>query len=127
MNRRLITTTGTGPTLSPGESSVLNRHIPPVPAEVVRPALLVPQLAFFLCWMVDPADRAATALLGERPEEPMLVPLGAGPGMLKTGGWQGTLRFPPQLEMRPSSNAPSPVESREAPPTSSFPGFSEPP
>ena len=26
-----------------------------------------------------------------------------------------------------SSNAPSPVESREAPPTSSFPGFSEPP
>ena len=24
-------------------------------------------------------------------------------------------------------NAPSPVESREAPPTSSFPGFSEPP
>ena len=38
-----------------------------------------------------------------------------------------TLRFLPQLEMRPSSNAPSPVESREAPPTSSFPGFSEPP
>ena len=28
---------------------------------------------------------------------------------------------------RPSSNAPSPVESREAPPNSSFPGFSEPP
>ena len=26
-----------------------------------------------------------------------------------------------------SSNAPNPVESREAPPTSSFPGFSEPP
>src|SRR5574338_255614 len=40
---------------------------------------------------------------------------------------RGTLRFLPQLEMRPSSNAPSPVESREAPPTSSFPGFSEPP
>lgn len=38
---------------------------------------------------MDPAARAATALLGERPEEPMLVPLGAGPGMLKTGGWQG--------------------------------------
>ena len=37
------------------------------------------------------------------------------------------VRFLPQLEMRPSSNAPSPVESREAPPTSSFPGFSEPP
>ena len=36
-------------------------------------------------------------------------------------------RFLPQLEMRPSSNAPNPVESREAPPTSSFPGFSEPP
>ena len=40
---------------------------------------------------------------------------------------RGTLRFLAQLEMRPSSNAPSPVESREAPPTSSFPGFSEPP
>src|SRR5574337_1112210 len=38
---------------------------------------------------------------------------------------RSTLRFLPQLEMRPSSNAPSPVESREAPPTSSFPGFSE--
>src|SRR5574338_586324 len=36
---------------------------------------------------------------------------------------RGTRRFLPQLEMRPSSNAPSPVESREAPPTSSFPGF----
>ena len=31
---------------------------------------------------------------------------------------RGTLRFLPQLEVRPSSNAPSPVESREAPPTS---------
>src|SRR5574341_557960 len=40
---------------------------------------------------------------------------------------RGSLRFLPQLEMRPSSNAPSPVESREAPPTSTFPGFSEPP
>src|SRR5574341_1453756 len=40
---------------------------------------------------------------------------------------RGSLRFLPQVEMRPSSNAPSPVESREAPPTSSFPGFSEPP
>src|SRR5574340_524133 len=40
---------------------------------------------------------------------------------------RGTLSFLPQLEMRPSSNAPNPVESREAPPTSSFPDFSEPP
>src|SRR5574340_1449800 len=31
---------------------------------------------------------------------------------------RGTLRFLPQLEMRPSSNAPNPVESREAPPRS---------
>jgi len=59
--------------------------MPPVPAEVVRPALLVPQLAFFLCRTVDPAARAATALLGERPDEPTLVPLGVGPGMLRTG------------------------------------------
>src|SRR5574341_1217056 len=40
---------------------------------------------------------------------------------------RGTLRFLPQLEMRPSSNAPNPVECREARPTSSFPDFSEPP
>src|SRR5574341_866797 len=40
---------------------------------------------------------------------------------------RGTLRFLPQLEMRPSANAPSPVETRESPPTSSFPDFSEPP
>ena len=31
---------------------------------------------------------------------------------------RGTLRFPPQLEMRPSSIIPNPVESREAPPNS---------
>ena len=37
---------------------------------------------------------------------------------------RGTLRFLPQLDMSPSSNAPSPVESREAPPTSSFPDVS---
>ena len=30
----------------------------------------------------------------------------------------GTLRFPPQLEMRPSSITPKPLESREAPPNS---------
>lgn len=29
---------------------------------------------------MEPAARAATALLGERPEEPTLVPLGVGPG-----------------------------------------------
>ena len=40
--------------------------------------------------------------------------------------WNATPRSLSPLE-RPSSNAPSPVESREAPPTSSFPGFSEPP
>ena len=32
--------------------------------------------------------------------------------------WRGTLRFLPQLEMRPSSIAANPVESREAPPNS---------
>ena len=31
---------------------------------------------------------------------------------------RGTLRFPPQLEMRPSFIAPNPVEFREAPPNS---------
>ena len=32
--------------------------------------------------------------------------------------WIGTLRFPPQLEMRTSCIAPNPVKSREAPPNS---------
>src|SRR5574341_1624874 len=40
---------------------------------------------------------------------------------------RGSLRFLPQLEMRPSSSSPNPVESRETRPTSSFPDFSEPP
>lgn len=42
-----------------------------------------------LCRTVLPAARAATALLGERPEEPTLVPLGVGPGC---GGRQGYKR-----------------------------------
>ena len=41
--------------------------------------------------------------------------------------WRGTLRFLPQLEMRPSSIAPKPLESREVPPTHSVPDFSEAP
>src|SRR5574340_1004043 len=40
---------------------------------------------------------------------------------------RGTRTLLPHLEMRPSSNAPNQVECREAPPTSSFPDFSEPP
>ena len=59
-----------------------------------------------------------------RPDSPVLTLQGSWERSLK---WRGTLRFLPQLEMRPSSNAPNPVESREAPPTSSFPDFSEPP
>lgn len=34
----------------------------------------------YLCRTVEPAARGATALLGERPEEPTLVALGLGPG-----------------------------------------------
>ena len=41
--------------------------------------------------------------------------------------WRGTLRFLPQLKMRPSSIAPKPLESREVPPTHSVPDFSEAP
>ena len=40
---------------------------------------------------------------------------------------RGTLRFLPQLEMRPSSIAPKPLESGEVPPTHSVPDFSETP
>ena len=39
---------------------------------------------------MEPATREATALLGECPEEPTLVPLGVGPGMLETAWCQGT-------------------------------------
>ena len=37
------------------------------------------------------------------------------------------MSFLPPLEMRPSSIAPNPVESREAPPNCTFPDFSEAP
>lgn len=39
-----------------------------------------PTLRTYLCRTVEPAARGATALLGERPEEPTLVALGLGPG-----------------------------------------------
>lgn len=69
----------------------------PTPASPT-PCLPVPKpFLTHLCRTVDPAARAATALLGERPEEPTLVPLGVGPGCGErgdTGGWmgEGTLR-----------------------------------
>ena len=53
-----------------------------------------------------------------RPDSP--VPTLQGPC-----GWslkrRGSLRFLPPLEMRPSSFAPSPAESQEAPPTAQYP------
>lgn len=55
--------------------------MPPVPADVVRPALLAPLLVVFLCLTVDPAALGETALLGDRLEAPTLVELAAGPGM----------------------------------------------
>lgn len=53
--------------------------------------------ATYLCRTVDPAARAATALLGERPEEPTLVPLGVGPGCgeKQTVNIAGRVLFPP--------------------------------
>ena len=50
-----------------------------------------------------------------RPDSPVPTLQGPCDRSLK---WRGTLRFLPQLEMRPSSIAPNPVESREAPPNS---------
>ena len=50
-----------------------------------------------------------------RPDSPVTTLQGPCDPSLK---WIGTLRFLPQLEMWPSSNAPNPVESREAPPSS---------
>ena len=48
-----------------------------------------------------------------RPESP--VPTLQGP-CDQSQKWRGTLRFLPQLAMRPSSIAPNPAESQEAPP-----------
>ena len=50
-----------------------------------------------------------------RPDSP--VPTLQGP-CHPSQKWRGNLRFLPQLEMRPSSIAPNPDESREAPPNS---------
>lgn len=68
-------------------SALLSPNIPGAPCEDQR--ILGPHLSKpiaegrrdpYLCRTVEPAARAATALLGERPEEPTLVPLGVGPG-----------------------------------------------
>ena len=48
-----------------------------------------------------------------RPDSPVPTLQGPCDRSLK---WRGTLRFQAQLEMRPSSIAPNPVESREVPP-----------
>ena len=48
-----------------------------------------------------------------RPDSPVPTLQGPCDRSLK---WRGTLRFLAQLEMRPSSIAPNPVESREVPP-----------
>ena len=53
-----------------------------------------------------------------RPDSP--VPTLHGP-CDRSQKWRGSLRFLPPLEMRPSSIAENPVESREAPPTSQYP------
>ena len=61
-----------------------------MPAEVVRTALRVPLLAFFLCLTVEPAALGATALLGDRLDAPTFVALAAGPGIMKNE--DGSLR-----------------------------------
>ena len=43
---------------------------------------------------------------------------------IRRGAWWATVHG---VAKHQTSNAPNPVESREAPPTSSFPDFSEPP
>ena len=53
-----------------------------------------------------------------RPDSP--VPTLQGP-CGRSPKWRGSLRFLPPLEMRPSSIAPNPVESREVPPTPQHP------
>ena len=53
-----------------------------------------------------------------RPDSPVPIPQGpCGQSPKRTG----SLRFLPPLEMRPSSIAPNPAESREAPPTPQHP------
>ena len=53
-----------------------------------------------------------------RPDSPVQTLRGPCGRSLK---WRGSLRFLPPLKMRPSSIAPSPAESREAPSTPQYP------
>lgn len=64
----------------------------------------------YLCRTVEPAARGATALLGERPEEPTLVALGLGPGCgerREPGAGEGR-RTQPGERGRPSRHPPHP-------------------
>lgn len=64
----------------------------------------------YLCRTVEPAARGATALLGERPEEPTLVALGLGPGCgerREPGAGEGR-RTQPGERGRPSRHPPPP-------------------
>ena len=56
-----------------------------------------------------------------RPDSP--VPTLQGP-CGRSQNWRGSLRFQPPLEMRPSSIATIPVESRESPPSDKSPWYS---
>lgn len=70
----------------------------------------------YLCRTVEPAARGATALLGERPEEPTLVALGLGPGCgerREPGAGEGR-RTQPGERGRPSRHPP-PTPGRTSP------------
>lgn len=81
-----MTKTGTGPTFTPGESSVQNFHIPPelVPPARERVAVVVLLLVVFLCLTVlpDPALGPEPPEFGERPPAPTVVALAGADGIL---------------------------------------------
>ena len=75
--------------------------------------------------LIDFADKSVIAAIATKPD--VVLSISAN----KLGKDEEAMKKPyihePQLKMRPSSNAPNPVESQEDPPTFSFPDFSEPP
>ena len=88
------------------------------PTCIVQKNLQVPHAARQVaCHPVNNSrgKRSSIPLHKTRPESPVPTLQGPCDRSLK---WRGTLRFLPQLEMSPSSIAPNPVESREAPPNS---------
>ena len=91
------------------------------PSCIVRKNPQVPQTArHVVCHPVNNSRGQRSSIPPHKRRTVSPVPTLQGP-CDTSQKWRVTLRFLPQLEMRPSSIAPNPVESREAPPTPQYP------